>query len=308
MKKAIRAFGGALGLGFLVLAACSEGTPVAPSGAILRVSAYPTRISARGTSTITVSAYRSTGNPVNPGTEIRLSSNIGTLDAVVFTNDSGQATAVLRGDGQIGTATVRAFSGGIEPVTIEIAVGQLAGSLSLQVTPSSIPETGGTLELLALVRDDQGQPLAGAQVNFGSEVGELDSGGGFVVTDATGSARDELAVSAADLQLVSDDNFQVTAEVGGTGGGILSDTFQVGIQRRPLASFTFQRVGLVVTFTDTSTGGPTSWLWDFGDSTPNSTQRNPVHSYSAAGTYVVTLTVRNSIGSDTASNLVQITN
>ena len=39
---------------------CSEGTPVAPSGTILRVSAYPTRISTRGLSTVTVNAYRST--------------------------------------------------------------------------------------------------------------------------------------------------------------------------------------------------------------------------------------------------------
>ena len=82
----------------------------------------------------------------------------------------------------------------------------------------------------------------------------------------------------------------------------------VNIIRAPRASFTFQRVGLIVTFTDTSVGNPTQWLWDFGDGTPNSTQQNPVHAYSAAGTYVVTLTVRNSIGVSVASNLVQITN
>ena len=290
------------------LAGCSEGTPVAPEGTILRVSAYPTRIGTSGTSTISVSAYRSNGNPVNPGTEIRLSSSIGVVEPVVYTNESGQATAILRGDGRVGTATITAFSGGIEPVTLDIGVGQLAASMSFQVTPSSVPETGGTLDLLALIRDEQSQPLAGAQVNFRSEVGELASGGRFLVTDANGEATDRLRVSAADLQLIGDDNFTVTAEVGGPGGTIISRTFQVGIQRPPRASFTFQRSGLVVTFTDTSTGGPTSWQWDFGDGTPTSNQRNPIHTYSGAGTYVVTLTVRNSIGTDTASNLVQITN
>lgn len=287
---------------------CSEGTPVAPEGTILRVSAYPTRIGTTGLSTVTISAYRSTGNPVNPGTEVRLSSSIGIVEPVVYTNESGQATAILRGDGRVGTATVTAFSGGVEPVTLDVAVGQLAASMSFQVTPSSIAETGGTLDLLALVRDEVSQPLAGAQVNFRSEVGTLDSGGRFITTDANGEARDRLRVTAGDLQLIGDDNFEVTAEVGGAGGTIISRTFQVGIQRPPQAAFTFQRAGLVVTFNDTSTGSPTSWLWDFGDGTPSSNQQNPVHTYSAAGTYVVTLTARNSIGTSSASNLVQITN
>lgn len=34
----------------------------------------------------------------------------------------------------------------------------------------------------------------------------------------------------------------------------------------------------------------TSWLWDFGDGT-TSTEQNPLHLYTAAGTYSVTLTV-----------------
>jgi uncharacterized membrane protein len=297
-----------VGLAILVVAGCSEGTPVAPENALLRMSAYPTRIGATGLSNITINAYRSNGNPVNPGTEIRLSSTVGRIDSVAYTNDSGQATAVLRGDGRIGTATVSAFSGSIEPVTVDVAIGQLAASMSLQVTPSSIPETGGRLDLLALVRDDQSQPLPDAQVNFRAEIGELDSGGEFILTNAQGEARDRLTVTASDIQGIPDDNFEVTAEVGGTGGGIISRTFTVNIVRAPRASFTFQRVGLIVTFTDTSAGNPTQWLWDFGDGTPTSTQQNPVHTYSAAGTYVVTLTVRNSIGTSVASNLVQITN
>ncbi len=294
--------------GLVGLFSCSEGTPVAPEGTILRISAFPTLIGKVGRSTVTVSAYRVTGNPVNPGTEVRFSSSLGSIDPVAYTSDSGQATAVLQGTGRVGTATVSAFSGGVEPVTIDIAIGELAASMSLQVTPSSIAETGGTLDLLALVRDAVSQPLAGAQVNFRSEVGTLASGGRFITTDIDGEARDTLTVTAADLQLVGDDNFEVTAEVGGAGGSIISRTFSVGIQRPPQAAFTFQRAGLVVTFNDTSTGSPTNWLWDFGDGTPSSSQQNPVHAYSDAGTYVVTLTARNSIGTSSASNLVQITN
>jgi len=55
---------------------------------------------------------------------------------------------------------------------------------------------------------------------------------------------------------------------------------------------------LTVSFTDLSTGDPTSWLWDFGD-TRTSTTRNPTHVYDTEGTYTVSLTVSNANGEDT---------
>ena len=79
----------------------------------------------------------------------------------------------------------------------------------------------------------------------------------------------------------------------------------------PVASFTASPTSgpapLAVTFTDTSTGGPTSWSWDFGDGTPLSTQRNPSHTYAAAGTYTVTLTATNPGGSDTETKVIHVT-
>jgi len=56
-------------------------------------------------------------------------------------------------------------------------------------------------------------------------------------------------------------------------------------------------VPLTVQFTDTSSGSPTSWSWTFGDGNI-STQQNPVFTYSIPGTYTVSLTVNNVIGSD----------
>ncbi len=48
--------------------------------------------------------------------------------------------------------------------------------------------------------------------------------------------------------------------------------------------------GTTVSFTDLSTGNPTSWFWDFGDGT-TSTEQNPVHTFNAMTTYNVCLTV-----------------
>ena len=57
---------------------------------------------------------------------------------------------------------------------------------------------------------------------------------------------------------------------------------------------------LPVTFTDLSTGVPTTWSWDFGDG-GTSTLQNPTHTYLTSGTFTVTLTVDNAFGSDTAT-------
>jgi serine protease AprX len=64
------------------------------------------------------------------------------------------------------------------------------------------------------------------------------------------------------------------------------------------ASATSGKAPLKVQFTDRSTGSPTSWKWSFGDGS-SSTQKNPKHTYSKAGKYAVSLTVKCSAGSDT---------
>jgi PKD repeat protein len=71
----------------------------------------------------------------------------------------------------------------------------------------------------------------------------------------------------------------------------------------PVANFTgTPRSGnapLSVQFTDTSTGSPTSWAWDFNnDGVIDNTTRNPVYTYPSPGTYSVNLTVTNAGGSD----------
>lgn len=54
---------------------------------------------------------------------------------------------------------------------------------------------------------------------------------------------------------------------------------------------------LTVTFTDQSTGSPTSWAWDFqDDGTVDSTAQNPTFTYTKDGSYAVTLTVKNAAG------------
>jgi PKD repeat protein len=64
---------------------------------------------------------------------------------------------------------------------------------------------------------------------------------------------------------------------------------------------------LSVAFTDLSTGPPSSWLWEFGDGATSGLQ-HPVHTYTEAGVYSVTLTVTNGGGSDsvTRADLISV--
>ena len=78
----------------------------------------------------------------------------------------------------------------------------------------------------------------------------------------------------------------------------------------PVANFSNNPISTCtgdVSFTDLSSNGPTSWLWDFGDGN-TSTLQNPSYTYNNNGTYNVSLTVTNTYGSDniTNSNLVTV--
>lgn len=66
-------------------------------------------------------------------------------------------------------------------------------------------------------------------------------------------------------------------------------TFNVFVNPTIVSSFSFVQSGAVFNFNNTSPQG-TSFLWDFGDGN-TSTLQNASHTYSASGTYVVSLTI-----------------
>ena len=85
-----------------------------------------------------------------------------------------------------------------------------------------------------------------------------------------------------------------------------TDTFSlqqaVTLAPKPAAGFTVLPPAVCgsrpFSFTDTSSGNVTSWLWNFGDNSTSALQ-NPKHGYSDTGYYNITLIVSNNFCSDT---------
>jgi PKD repeat protein len=82
----------------------------------------------------------------------------------------------------------------------------------------------------------------------------------------------------------------------------------VTVSKNPVdTSFAISQTLNSISFTDTSTGSPNEWWWEFGDSS-NSDVQNPTHIYDTPGTYIVTLYSSNQQYSDSYSTTITIAN
>jgi PKD repeat protein len=88
-----------------------------------------------------------------------------------------------------------------------------------------------------------------------------------------------------------------------SGANTITHNVTVGPSTTLQASFTVMPTppvrGRSTSFTDTSTGGSSTRMWDFGDGSTSS-EPSPKHTYAATGAVTVTLTARNGAGTSTA--------
>jgi PKD repeat protein len=104
--------------------------------------------------------------------------------------------------------------------------------------------------------------------------------------------------------------------IAGWGNRLFIDNINItgtGVTTAPTASFTSTPTstsctGQSVQYTSTSTGSPTTYAWTFAGGTPStSSAQNPSVTYATSGTYNVSLTVTNSLGSNTSNQTNYIT-
>ncbi len=90
-----------------------------------------------------------------------------------------------------------------------------------------------------------------------------------------------------------------------SGSNTFTRTNYITVDAAPTANFTYTVNGATATFTNTTVGNASSYLWDFGDG-GTSTLANPVHTYANPGSYNVVLTATNACGSSTKTKVVDI--
>jgi len=95
----------------------------------------------------------------------------------------------------------------------------------------------------------------------------------------------------------------VASNAAGSSAPVMST---INVASLPVADFVFSTTGLQADFTDMSSNLPTGWFWDFGDDMSAGNQ-NPSHSYSAPGTFIVTLTASNAAGQSVPPRSRQVT-
>lgn len=102
--------------------------------------------------------------------------------------------------------------------------------------------------------------------------------------------------------------------VNGPAGKFITDKFTISgrlfDQVAPVANFILSaaagKAPFTVDFTDTSSGPPSSWSWNFGDGSPLSHLQNPSHTYLTAGSFDVVETVANAAGTASVSHAVTV--
>jgi hypothetical protein len=254
-----------------LVAGCGKANPVAPSGSTLTLHVSPTTItSPRGSATATATLIRPNGTPDN-GAQVQFTTTLGTFNpTVAATKSDGNAVSTLTGNGTPGTAKVTAFSGSVMSTELDVTIGGIGASITLQPSPATLPATlppnGARVTLVAVVRDITGLPEAGAQVNFTTSVGTLQNNG-LVPTDANGTATDVLTVRPTDL--TSQTTIMVGADTADSTGKLQSATATIAILTNAAAT-------IVVS------GSPTTF-------------------HLAGGTCALTALVRDAIGNPVAS-------
>jgi PKD repeat protein len=206
-------------------------------------------------------------------------------------------------DGRSGTATVFATSGGAKSEELTLPVGGAAAeSIVLRANPSTVSGTGGTVQVVATVRDEGGNGLPGVLVSFSADAGQLSNGS--ATTDAKGEAR---------VSLTTARTTKVTANAGAQSGEITityiaSPTVSVTVT--PTAPAVGETVVFAITVTPPADGAPIQSITvDFDDGSSinvGSSSTSVAHVYSRGGTYEVTVEVRDVMGQTTEQVVVVV--
>jgi hypothetical protein len=219
-------------LAVLVMAggACDKMPLTAPTESTIQISAAPT-VPLNGSVDVVATVIEGSGTPVQNGTLVSFTATLGHVEPSETRTENGKVTVKFVAGTQSGMATVTALSGAATgpstgPETtaplgasVNIKVGGAAAkTVTLRADPATVPNTGGTVTLTALVLDDNGGALSGVPVAFSASAGHLQSSS--VNTNPSGEASTTLTTPGA-------------ATVTATAGAVTSEKVEIAVAALP---------------------------------------------------------------------------
>jgi Bacterial Ig-like domain (group 1)/PKD domain len=285
----------------LVGAGCDKVPLTAPTESTIQLFANGSSVPLTGGVDLIATVTEAPGTPVQNGTVVTFTTTLGRIEPPEARTTNGRATVRLLADGRSGTATVTALSGGATAGELEIPVGAAAAdNLVLRAEPNFVGASGGTVQLIATVRDEAGNGVAGAPVTFSATAGRLSSGS--VTTTGNGEAT---------ASLTTDRTSEVTARAGGQEATITIDRQEaptVAVTVAPASPIVDQPAVFTVTVTPAEGGTPIqSVSIDFGDGDEvqlGSSSTTASHVYRETDDFTVTVVVRDVAGQETRQVLV----
>jgi Big-like domain-containing protein/PKD domain-containing protein len=240
-----------------------------------------------GTTTTTGSSTTGAGTPVQNGTLVSFTTTIGRIEPREARTQNGEVRVRFLAGGQSGLAIITAYSGGAsgspkDPLKVGTAAVE---RVIVTASPQTLGPAGGTATIQARVEDTTGQGLSGVPVNFVADAGQLSAS--TATTDQSGVASTTLTTAR---------QTKVTANVGGKTADVT-----VGLNPRTGVTITGPTnsvpAGTPATFTVNvgTQANVRDVTVNFGDGRTQSLgavsgSTTIPHTYSEAGTYVVTAT------------------
>ena len=171
------------------------------------------------------------------------------------------------------------------------------------IKSSSSSNNSGNQELIASFTFSPSSPYVGQTVQFTDNSSGSPTSWSWKFGDGGTSTQKNPTHSYS-----SAGSYNVTLTVSnGTSSNSMTQT--ITVKPNLVANFNYSpvypTVGQEIQFNDNSQGSPISWSWDFGDG-GNSTSKNPMHTYSRAGTFNVKLTISDGSNSNTANKSISI--
>jgi len=206
----------------------------------------------------------------------------GTFDVSALSSPYNWSTSSsLTASGTAAVAAINGVSGGV------VSLGAQPVILNYDSTHAALYIAQGTLSLGGnAFTVNTASPLANGTYTIITQAsGSITDGGGYPAVTGT-------AVGAGHTGSISVSGGNVILSIA---GGVLPPT--AGFSGSPTNIFVTQ----TVTFTDTSSGSITNWVWSFGDggSVTNASNASVNHAYSVMGTNTVSLVVKGAGGTST---------